>query len=34
MHGMYKKKKNRGGSGSDFAFLDGDRKKRGSNIDI
>lgn len=34
MHGVYKKKENRAGSGSDFVFLDGEEKRRGSNIDI
>lgn len=28
MHGVYKKKKNRGGSGSDFVFRDGEEKRR------
>lgn len=31
---MYKEKENRAGSGSDFVFLDGEGKRRGSNIDI
>lgn len=31
---MYKEKKNRAGSGSDFVFLDGEGERRGSNIDI
>lgn len=34
MHGVYKEKKNRARSGSDFVFLDGEGKRRGSNIDI
>lgn len=34
MHGVYKKKEKRGGSGSDFAFRDGEGKRRRSNIDI
>lgn len=34
MHRMYKKKKNRARSGSDFVFRDGEGKRRGSNIDI
>lgn len=34
MHEVYKEKKNRGGSSSDFVFLDGEGKRRGSNIDI
>lgn len=37
MHEVYKEKKDRGGSGSDFVFLDGEGKRgeeRGSNIDI
>ena len=34
MHGVYKEKKNRGGNGSDFVFLDDEGKRRGSNIDI
>lgn len=29
MHEVYKEKKNRGGSGSDFVFLDGEGKRRG-----
>lgn len=34
MHEVYKEKKNRGGSGLDFVFLDGDEKRKGDNIDI
>lgn len=34
MHEVYKEKKGRGGSGSDFVFLDGEGERRGSNIDI
>lgn len=34
MHEVYKKKENRGGSDSDFVFLDGEGKRRGRNIDI
>lgn len=34
MHEVYKKNEKRGGSGSDFIFLDGEEKRRGSNIDI
>lgn len=34
MHEVYKKEKNRGGSGSDFVFLDDEGKRRGRNIDI
>lgn len=34
MHRMYKEKKDRAGSGSDFVFLDGEGERRGSNIDI
>ncbi len=34
MHEVYKEKKGRGGNGSDFVFLDGEGKRRGSNIDI
>lgn len=34
MHKVYNEKKNHGGSGSDFVFLDGEGKRRGSNIDI
>lgn len=30
MHKMYKKKKNRGGNGSDFVFQDGEGKRRGA----
>lgn len=30
MHGVYKKKKNRGGSSSDFVFRDGEEKRRGT----
>lgn len=30
MHGVYKKKKNRAGSGSDFVFRDGEGKRRGT----
>ncbi len=30
MHEVYKEKKDRGGSGSDFVFLDGERKRRGT----
>lgn len=30
MHGVYKKEKNRGGSGSDFVFRDGEGKRRGT----
>lgn len=33
MHEVYKKK-DRAGSGSDFVFLDGEGKRRRSNIDI
>lgn len=29
MHEVYKEKKGRGGSGSDFVFLDGEGKRRG-----
>ena len=29
MHEVYKEKKNRGGSGSEFVFLDGEGKRRG-----
>lgn len=31
---VYKEKENRAESGSDFVFLDGEGKRRGSNIDI
>lgn len=34
MHEVYNEKKNHGGSGSEFVFLDGEGKRRGSNIDI
>lgn len=34
MHGVYKKKGDRGGNCSDFVFRDGEEKRRGSNIDI
>ena len=34
MHGVYKKKKNRTGSGWDFVFRNGEGKRRGNNIDI
>lgn len=35
MHEVYKEKKDRAGSGSDFVFLDGEgEEKGGSNIDI
>ncbi len=34
MHEVYNEKKNRGGSGSDFVFLDDEGKRRGRNIDI
>ena len=34
MHEVNKEKKGRGGSGSDFVFLDGEGKRRGSNIEI
>lgn len=34
MHEVYREKKNRGGSDSNFVFLDGEGKRRGSNIDI
>lgn len=34
MHEVYKEKKDRGVSVSDFVFLDGEGKRRGSNIDI
>lgn len=34
MHEVYKEKKNRGGSGSDFVFLDGEGEEKGDNIDI
>lgn len=34
MHEVYKEKTDRGGSGSDFVFLDGEGERRGSNIDI
>lgn len=30
MHGVYKKKKDRARSGSDFVFLDGEGKRRGT----
>jgi len=30
MHEVYKEKKNRAGSGSDFVFLDGEGKRRGT----
>lgn len=30
MHGVYKEKKNRARSGSDFVFLDGEEKRRGT----
>lgn len=30
MHGVYKEKKNRAGSCSDFVFLDGEGKRRGT----
>lgn len=30
MHGVYKEKKNRARSGSDFVFLDGEGKRRGT----
>lgn len=30
MHEVYKEKKGRGGNGSDFVFLDGERKRRGT----
>ena len=30
MHGVHKEKKDRGGSGSDFAFRDGEGKRRGT----
>ena len=29
MHEVYKEKKNRGGSGSDFVFLDGEGEEKG-----
>lgn len=29
MHEVYKENKNRGGSGSDFVFLDGEGKRKG-----
>lgn len=32
MHEVYKKKKDRGGNGSDFVILDGERKRRGGAI--
>ena len=34
MHEVYKEKKDRGGNGSDFVFLDDEGKRRGRNIDI
>lgn len=30
MHGVYKKEKDRAGSGWDFVFLDGEGKRRGT----
>lgn len=30
MHGVYKEKKDRGGSGSDFVFLDGEGREGGA----
>lgn len=30
MHGVYKKNEKRGGNGSDFVFLDGEGKRRGT----
>lgn len=34
MHEVYKEKKDRRGSVSNFVFLDGEGKRRGRNIDI
>lgn len=34
MHRVYKEKKNRARSGSDFVFRDGEGEEKGDNIDI